>query len=62
LFEGVSVTGVQVEEGRVSGVSTNHGDIECEIFINCAGQVSSSYIDARAYETMVKYWLSDPIV
>ena len=29
-----------MENGRVAGVKTDHGDINCEIFVNCAGQVS----------------------
>ena len=40
LFEGVCVESVEVENGRVAGVKTDHGDINCEIFVNCAGQVS----------------------
>ena len=40
LYEGVRVERVEVQDGRVSGVKTNKGNIECEIFVNCAGQVS----------------------
>lgn len=40
VFEGVCVEGVDVGSGRVTGVKTNQGDIECDIFVNCAGQVS----------------------
>ncbi len=40
LCEGVSVEGVEVENGRVCGVRTNKGDIKCDIFVNCAGMVS----------------------
>ena len=39
VFEGVCVEGVDVEGGRVTGVKTDQGDIECEVFVNCAGQV-----------------------
>ena len=39
LYEGVRVEGVAVQDGRVVGVKTNKGDVECEIFVNCAGQV-----------------------
>lgn len=39
LFEDVSVNNVQVKDGKVTGVATSKGDIECEIFVNCAGQV-----------------------
>ena len=38
-MEKVGVEGVDVEKGRVCGVRTTQGDIKCEIFINCAGQV-----------------------
>ena len=40
VFEGVRVDGVDVEGGRVTGVRTDKGRINCEVFINCAGQVS----------------------
>lgn len=39
LYEGVSVEGVIVADGRVAGVKTSKGNIECEKFINCTGQV-----------------------
>ena len=38
LLEGVEVTGVIVEQGRVAGVRTTQGDMRCETLINCAGQ------------------------
>ena len=38
LIEGVEVTGVIVEGGRVAGVRTREGDVRCEVLINCAGQ------------------------
>ena len=44
MFEGVCVEGVDVEGGRVTGVRTDQGDIECEVFVNCAGQVSHDNI------------------
>ena len=31
---------IEVRNGRVHGVKTNRGDISCEVFVNCAGQVS----------------------
>ena len=39
LFEKVCVERVEVENGRVCGVKTNKGDIKCEVFVNCGGQV-----------------------
>ncbi len=38
MAEGVEVTGVITEQGRVTGVRTAQGDVRCEIIINCAGQ------------------------
>ena len=32
--------GVTVENGRVTGVRTNKGNVSCEIFVNCTGQVN----------------------
>ncbi len=37
VVEGVSVTEVLTEGGAVTGVRTDHGDIECEVAVNCAG-------------------------
>ncbi len=34
----VRVTGVLVERGRVRGVRTDHGDVEADVVVNCAGQ------------------------
>ena len=38
IREGVQVTGVIVENGRVAGVRTAQGDVRCEVLVNCAGQ------------------------
>jgi glycine cleavage system aminomethyltransferase T/glycine/D-amino acid oxidase-like deaminating enzyme len=38
MVEGVEVTGVLKEDGRVTGVRTTQGDVHCEVLINCAGQ------------------------
>jgi glycine cleavage system aminomethyltransferase T/glycine/D-amino acid oxidase-like deaminating enzyme len=38
MHEGVEVTGVLTEGGRVTGVRTAQGDIRCEVLVNCAGQ------------------------
>ncbi len=37
VFEGVKVTAVHQKNGRVTGVRSEQGDIQCEIVINCAG-------------------------
>jgi len=38
IVEDIEVTGVIVDNGRVAGVRTAHGDIRCEVLVNCAGQ------------------------
>ncbi len=37
ILEGVTVTGIEVENGRVRGVRTEQGTIACEKIVNCAG-------------------------
>jgi 4-methylaminobutanoate oxidase (formaldehyde-forming) len=38
IRERVRVTGVSSRDGRVTGVRTDHGDVEAEVVVNCAGQ------------------------
>jgi 4-methylaminobutanoate oxidase (formaldehyde-forming) len=38
MQEGIEVTGVIVENGRVKGVRTAQGEVRCEVLVNCAGQ------------------------
>jgi heterotetrameric sarcosine oxidase gamma subunit len=38
IRERVRVTGVTIRDGRASGVRTDHGDVEAEVVVNCAGQ------------------------
>ena len=37
ILEGVTVTGIHQKQGRVTGVATEQGDVQCEIVVNCAG-------------------------
>ena len=37
IFENYRVTNVLTKNGAVAGVSTKHGDIMCDIVVNCAG-------------------------
>ena len=37
IIEGCRVTGFDIRDGRVAGVQTELGDIECEIAVNCCG-------------------------
>ncbi len=38
IFEGVQVTGFETQDGRITSVKTNQGNIACEKVVNCAGQ------------------------
>jgi heterotetrameric sarcosine oxidase gamma subunit len=38
IVQGVRVTGITCRDGAVTGVQTDHGDIEAEVVVNCAGQ------------------------
>jgi 4-methylaminobutanoate oxidase (formaldehyde-forming) len=37
ILQGVSVTGVTTDNGRATGVTTTHGNIQAEFVVNCAG-------------------------
>jgi heterotetrameric sarcosine oxidase gamma subunit len=37
IFEHIKATAIQERDGRVSGVSTERGDIACEYVVNCTG-------------------------
>ena len=38
MQEGIEVTGVIVENGRIKGVRTAQGEVRCEVLVNCTGQ------------------------
>jgi len=38
ILEGIQVTGIRSENGRVTGIDTPEGPVDCEILVNCAGQ------------------------
>ncbi len=42
FYEGCSVSSITTNNGRVSGLDTSHGPIDCEIIVNCAGLWSRS--------------------
>lgn len=37
VFENCKVTKIVTQNNRIKAVETNHGTIECEHFVNCAG-------------------------
>ncbi len=41
MFTSCRVTGIAVEAGRVRGVSTEKGDIECEVVVNAGGMYAA---------------------
>ena len=40
IHERVQVEKVLTDGQKVQGVKTDRGDIKCDVFVNCAGQVS----------------------
>ncbi len=42
FYEDCSVSSITTNNGRVSGLDTGHGHIDCEIIVNCAGLWSRS--------------------
>ena len=38
IIEDCAVTAIHIKNGHVAGVSTDLGDVHCEIVVNCAGQ------------------------
>jgi 4-methylaminobutanoate oxidase (formaldehyde-forming) len=38
ILEDTRVLGIEIERGRVRAVLTEHGRIDCEVVVNCAGQ------------------------
>ena len=37
IVENVTVSGIRCERGAATGVRTDHGDVTCEVVVNCAG-------------------------
>ena len=38
IQQGIQVTGVLTERGKVVGIQTAQGEVRCEVLVNCAGQ------------------------
>ena len=38
-----------MEGGRVTGMRTNKGNVTCEVFVNCAGQVKKIHNSMSTY-------------
>ncbi len=66
LVEGVPVTGVLVESGRVTGVQTARGTVRCEVLVNCAGQWARQFgqlagVNVPLYSAEHFYIVTGPI-
>lgn len=66
IIEDCEVTAVQTENGRVKGVSTIHGDISCEIIVNCAGQWAREFgalagVNVPLISVQHQYMITDQI-
>lgn len=66
ILESTPVVDVLVKDGRVVGVRTEHGDIECEYVVNCAGMwarqlAAKSGVTVPNQAAEHYYLLTDPI-
>ena len=66
IFEDIEVTGVDLDEGRVKGVKTKQGDIQCDILVNCAGQWARQFgqlagVNVPLYSAEHYYIVTDKI-
>ena len=67
IAEGVEVTGVTIEQGRVAGVRTRQGEVRCETLVNCAGQWARQFgtlagVNVPLYSAEHFYIVTDRIV
>ena len=42
ILEGIQVTGIRSENGRVTGIDTPEGPVDCEILVNCVAMGPAS--------------------
>ena len=66
LIEDCRVHGVCIEGGRVTGVDTALGPVECEIVVNCCGQWARQFADAAGVSIPLvpirhQYLITEPI-
>ena len=66
LIEDCRVTGVRVESGRVRGVETATGVVECEVVVNCCGQWARQFAEAVGVSVPLvpvrhQYLITEPI-
>ncbi len=66
IFEGVRVTGIARENGRVTGVVTDRGPIEAEFVVNCGGMWAREIgamagVDVPLHAAEHYYLITEPI-
>lgn len=66
IIEGVTVTGIDLKHGRVTGVQTSAGPISCDYAVNCAGQWAREIglmagVSVPLQSVQHQYMLTEPI-
>ncbi|MBT3974034.1 MAG: GcvT family protein [Acidiferrobacteraceae bacterium] len=66
IVEGVTVTAVRSENGRVKGVDTTSGVIDCEVLVNCTGQWAREFgrlagVNIPLVSVQHQYLITEPI-
>lgn len=59
ILDRTSVQQVLVEKGQVMAVETDRGSIECEYFVNCAGQVNGDALVPSYIRVLMRENLSN---
>lgn len=65
-LEGVEVTGIEVQRGRVAAVQTSAGRIACEVAVNCGGQWAREVgamagVNVPLVSVQHQYMITEPI-
>ncbi len=66
IFEDTAVTDIRIEEGKIKGVQTDSGFIECEIVVCCAGQWTREFagrfgVNVPLVSLQHQYIITEPI-
>lgn len=66
IMEGIAVTGIDINDGRVAGVRTGEGSIKCDYVVNCGGQWAKEIgrmagVSVPLQSVQHQYMLTEPI-
>lgn len=66
IIEECAVTGFNIRNGVIKGLSTNHGEIECEKIVNCGGQWARDIgkmanVDVPLTSVQHQYLITEPL-